>query len=113
MEEVARFQARTRGLPSFGEADVAVQGLVRALRHYMGGHLDLGWGYSARRYRPLEVPPPEGRRFRRGAGLRGAGLALGAGGALTGPCPELALLCSGPQSPVSSRLTRDETWLSP
>ena len=58
MEEVARFQARTRGLPSFGEADVAVQGLVRALRHYMGGHLDLGWGYSARRYRPLEVPPP-------------------------------------------------------
>jgi hypothetical protein len=41
MEEVARFQARTRGLPSFGEADVAVQGLVRALRHYMGGHLDL------------------------------------------------------------------------
>jgi len=55
-EEVARFQALARGLPSFGEADGAVQGLVRALRHYMGGHL--GWGYSARRYRPLEVGAP-------------------------------------------------------
>ncbi len=52
-EEVARFQALARELPSFGGVDGAVHGLVRALRHYMGGHLS--WGYSARRYRPLEV----------------------------------------------------------